>query len=64
MMIDRAYTSLFNMGKSITQHSRPNYKLLDTCVKHTFGANRIKGMTSSDMCSIWTGDSESDLNRG
>ena len=65
-MIDGAYTKLFYMDRSITQHSRPNYELLDTSGKHTNGANRIKGMTSTNMCSVvWTGGgSESGLNKG
>lgn len=29
MMTDGAYAKLFYVDRSITQHSRPNYKLLD-----------------------------------
>lgn len=52
MMTEETYTSLFYVDRSITQHLRPNYKLLDTSGKHINDANRIKGMISTNMCSV------------
>lgn len=52
MMTDETYTSLFYVDRSISQYLRPNCKLLDTSRKHINGANRIKGMMSTNMCSV------------